>query len=60
MGLERLACVMQGVSNLFEVDTVQSTLHLVEKIAGKTYGQNERMTFLSVLSLTIFVLPPLW
>ena len=42
MGLERLACVMQGVSNLFEVDTVQSTLHLVEKIAGKTYGQNEK------------------
>ena len=42
MGLERLACVMQGVGNLFEVDTVQSTLHLVEHIAGKHYGENEK------------------
>ena len=30
MGLERLACVMQNVGNLFEVDTVQSVLHHVE------------------------------
>ena len=42
MGLERLACVMQGVGNLFEVDTVQSVLHHVEHIAGKTYGANAK------------------
>ena len=42
MGLERLACVMQGVGNLFEVDTVQSVLHHVERIAGKTYGANAK------------------
>ena len=42
MGLERLACVMQGVGNLFEVDTVQSVLHHVELIAGKTYGANAK------------------
>ena len=42
MGLERLACVMQGVGNLFEVDTVQSVLHHVEKISGKKYGEDER------------------
>ena len=42
MGLERLACVMQGVGNLFEVDTVQSVLHHVEHIAGKTYGTNPK------------------
>ena len=41
MGLERLACVMQGVGNLFEVDTVQSVLHHVEHIANKTYGEDD-------------------
>ncbi len=43
MGLERLACVMQGVGNLFEVDTVQSVLHHVEAISGKTYKQDEKV-----------------
>ena len=38
MGLERLACVMQGVDNLFEVDTVRRLLDTVCTIAGKTYG----------------------
>ena len=38
MGLERLACVMQGVDNLFEVDTVRSLLDEVCRISGKTYG----------------------
>ena len=42
MGLERLACVMQGVGNLFEVDTVQAILHHVEKITGKTYGADHK------------------
>ena len=37
MGLERLACVMQGVGNLFEVDTVHNILNHVERITGKTY-----------------------
>ena len=40
MGLERLACVMQGVDNLFEVDTVRRLLDTVCEIAGKTYGQD--------------------
>ena len=42
MGLERLACVMQGVGNLFEVDTVAAVLHHVERIAGKKYGENDK------------------
>ena len=40
MGLERLACVMQGVGNLFEVDTVHNILNHVERITGKTYGRD--------------------
>ncbi|MDO5733126.1 MAG: alanine--tRNA ligase [Eubacteriales bacterium] len=41
-GLERFACVMQGVDNLFEVDTIRSILDHVCAIAGKTYKSNER------------------
>ena len=41
MGLERLACVMQGVDNLFEVDTVRALLDRVCEIAGKTYGNDK-------------------
>ncbi len=42
MGLERLACVMQGVDNLFEVDTVRKILNTVCSIAGKEYGKDEK------------------
>ena len=42
MGLERLACVMQGVDNLFEVDTVRRLLDTVCEIAGKEYGKNQK------------------
>ena len=41
MGLERLACVMQGVDNLFEVDTVRKILDTVCAIAGKRYGADK-------------------
>ena len=42
MGLERLACVMQGVDNLFEVDTVRKILNTVCSISSKTYGENAK------------------
>lgn len=42
MGLERLACVMQGVDNLFEVDTVQNIMKHISDIAGVTYKENEK------------------
>ena len=42
MGLERLACVMQGVDNLFEVDTVRKILNTVCAISGKAYGENAK------------------
>ena len=40
MGLERLACVMQGVDNMFLVDTNRAILDKVCEIAGRTYGDN--------------------
>ena len=40
MGLERLACVMQGVDNLFEVDTVRKILDTVCEYSDKKYGDN--------------------
>ena len=42
MGLERLACVMQGVENLFLVDTVQSIMKKVSDISGVAYGAGEK------------------
>ena len=38
MGLERLACVMQGVDNMFEVDGVRRILDKVVEISGRSYG----------------------
>ncbi len=42
MGLERLAVVMQGVDNLFEVDTVQDVIKHISKIAGVEYKTDEK------------------
>ena len=42
MGLERLACVMQGVDNMFEVDTIRRILDTVCKVADKRYGENAK------------------
>ena len=41
MGLERLACVIQGVDNLFEVDTVKNIMNKICEIAGVRYKENE-------------------
>lgn len=42
MGLERLACIMQGVGNLFEVDTVQNIMKHVSRIADVHYGDDPK------------------
>lgn len=42
MGLERLACIMQNVDNIFEVDTVQNIMKKISKIAGVTYHDDEK------------------
>ena len=42
MGLERLACVMQDVDNLFEVDTVQNIMKHIVSIAGINYHDDAK------------------
>ena len=42
MGLERLACVMQGVDNLFLVDTVRKILNHASEISGVSYGASDK------------------
>lgn len=43
MGLERLACVVQGVGSLFEVDTVRNIMKHIERIAGVEYHKDEKI-----------------
>lgn len=42
MGLERLACIMQDVDNIFEVDTVQNIMKKISEIAGVSYHSDEK------------------
>ena len=42
MGLERLACIMQDVDNIFEVDTVQNIMKHVVDLSGVKYHDNEK------------------
>ena len=51
MGLERLACVMQGVDNMFEVDTIRNILNKVCEISGKEYGTDVK-TDISIRAIT--------
>ncbi|SCK04387.1 Alanine--tRNA ligase [uncultured Clostridium sp.] len=40
MGLERIATIMQGVDNIFEIDTVKNILNRVSKLSGAEYGKD--------------------
>ena len=51
MGLERLACIMQGVDNMFEVDTIRNILDKVCAISGKKYG-DDSSTDISIRAIT--------
>ncbi len=51
MGLERLACVMQGVDNMFEVDSVRNILNKVCELSGKEYGKGGN-TDISIRAIT--------
>ncbi len=42
MGLERLAAMMQGVSSIFDVDTIKAIRDHVCRLADVTYGENNK------------------
>ncbi len=39
MGLERMACIMQGVTSIFEVDTIRRILDTAAEMAKVAYGK---------------------
>ncbi len=41
MGLERIACIMQGVNSIFEVDTVRNIMAKISEIANVKYGDDK-------------------
>ncbi|MFN5984258.1 MAG: alanine--tRNA ligase [Fluviicola sp.] len=41
MGLERLAMTLQGKTSNYDIDLFQSLIKHLEKVSGKTYGQDE-------------------
>lgn len=51
MGLERIACIMQGVDSIFEIDTINHILKAVCKKSGKEYGVDEK-TDISIRIIT--------
>ncbi len=42
MGIERLACVVQNVDNIFEIDTMQQIMGHIMRIAKVKYGENAK------------------
>ncbi len=41
MGLERIATVLQGTNNIFEIDAIQDIIKQIEKISGYKYGSDK-------------------
>ena len=41
MGLERMATVLQGTNNIFEIDAIQDIIHEIERISGYKYGTDK-------------------
>ena len=42
LGLERTAALLQGVENIYEIDTTMQILSKAAELAGVKYGQNEK------------------
>lgn len=40
MGLERMACIMQGVDSIFDIDTMKNIRDHICTLSGKTYREN--------------------
>ena len=38
MGIERVACLLQGVDNVYETDLVRPVIAKAEELSGRTYG----------------------
>lgn len=41
MGLERLACVMEGVDSVYDIGAIRSIMNVASEISGKAYGNME-------------------
>ena len=52
MGLERLACIMQGVESIFDIDTVQYILNGVVEKSGVEYKNGEAPEDVSIRIIT--------
>ena len=42
LGLERMAALLQGVENIYEIDTTMQILNRASEISGVTYGRDEK------------------
>lgn len=42
MGLERMACIMQDVDNIFEIDTIKYIIEGIEELANIKYGKDAK------------------
>ena len=42
LGLERTAALLQGVENIYEIDTTMQILKKASELSGVTYGKNEK------------------
>lgn len=52
MGLERLACIMQGVDSIFDIDTIRYILEGVSEVSGVAYEGGSKKTDVSIRIIT--------
>ena len=52
MGLERLACIMQDVDSIFNVDTIKHVLDSIVELSGVEYHEGTKNTDISIRIIT--------